>query len=67
MLAEDLDLALELDAQRVEHRLHPAPDLALEQIAGAREVLARVVALEPLEPRERLLAEPIEHAIELRT
>ena len=63
MLAEDLGVAAaELEQQLLELAAH----LALVEIARAREVVARVVALEPVEPPERLRTEAEEHAVELR-
>jgi hypothetical protein len=63
MLPEDLDLAAELQEQILELPAH----LALVEIARAREVLARIVALEPVEPPERLRTKAVEHAVELPT
>jgi hypothetical protein len=58
VLPEDLDLAASQLHQQV---LELVAHLALEQIAGPLEVLARVVALEPVEPPERLRTEAGEH------
>src|SRR4051794_18139931 len=64
MLAEHLHVAAAELQQQVLERL---AQRALVNVARSLPVLARVVALEPLEPRERLRAESVEHAVELRT